>query len=99
MGQSVVFRSRAPFAHCLRIFKIMSREFADYSAQHAEFPPSFACLLFITAATIISMRRVLVCPPKYFDVVDHMNPYMTKESPVDRVKAHTQWEEFCSVLQ
>jgi N-dimethylarginine dimethylaminohydrolase len=45
------------------------------------------------------MPRVLVCPPKYFDVVDQKNPYMTRESAVDRVKARTQWEKLCSVLQ
>jgi len=45
------------------------------------------------------MPKVLVCPPKYFDVIDQKNPYMTKECAVDRVKARTQWEDFCSVLQ
>lgn len=45
------------------------------------------------------MPTVLVCPPKYFDVVDQKNPYMTRESAVDRVKARTQWEKLCSDLQ
>jgi len=47
----------------------------------------------------VRMPKVLVCPPKYFDVVDQKNPYMTRETAVDRVKARTQWENFCSVLQ
>jgi len=45
------------------------------------------------------MRKVLLCPPKYFDVVDQKNPYMSRECTVDRVKARTQWENLCSVLQ
>jgi arginine dihydrolase len=45
------------------------------------------------------MPKVLVCPPDYFDVVDQKNPYMLREHPVDRVKARTQWEAFCGVLQ
>lgn len=45
------------------------------------------------------MPRVLLCPPTYFDVVDQQNPYMSKESAVDRVKAHRQWEALCGVLQ
>ena len=45
------------------------------------------------------MRRALLCPPDYFDVVDLKNPYMSKESAVDRVKARKQWEALCCVLQ
>jgi N-dimethylarginine dimethylaminohydrolase len=45
------------------------------------------------------MLRVLLCPPSYFDVVDQKNPYMSRESAVDRVKARSQWDQFCSVLQ
>ena len=45
------------------------------------------------------MPKVLLCPPKYFDVVDQKNPYMSRESAVDRVKARSQWENLCSVLQ
>jgi len=45
------------------------------------------------------MSKVLVCPPDYFDVIDQKNPYMTQNSPVDRVKARTQWETLCGVLQ
>lgn len=44
------------------------------------------------------MPTVLVCPPDYFDVVDHKNPYMSGEHPVDRVKARSQWENFCGIL-
>lgn len=45
------------------------------------------------------MPRALLCPPHYFDVVDQKNPYMSKERPVDRVKARSQWENLYSVLQ
>ena len=45
------------------------------------------------------MPRVLVCPPNYFDVIDQKNPYMSLTRAVDRVKARTQWENLCSVLQ
>jgi N-dimethylarginine dimethylaminohydrolase len=53
------------------------------------------------------MLRVLLCPPTYFDVVDQKNPYMAcpgpaegaRESAVDQVRARSQWEILCSVLQ
>ena len=53
------------------------------------------------------MPRVLLCPPNYFDVVDQKNPYMvcptpaegSRQSAVDRVKARSQWETLCRVLQ
>ena len=45
------------------------------------------------------MLKVLLCPPNYFDVVDQKNPYMSRESAVDRVIARKQWEALCSVLQ
>jgi N-dimethylarginine dimethylaminohydrolase len=51
------------------------------------------------AANIITMPKVLLCPPNYFDVVDQKNPYMSRDSAVDRVKARAQWEVLCSVLQ
>jgi N-dimethylarginine dimethylaminohydrolase len=45
------------------------------------------------------MPTVLLCPPHYFDVVDQKNPYMSRESAVDRGKARSQWETLCGVLQ
>jgi N-dimethylarginine dimethylaminohydrolase len=45
------------------------------------------------------MPSALLCPPDFFDVVDQKNPYMSKEHPVDRVKARTQWDKLYSVLQ
>ena len=45
------------------------------------------------------MPRVLLCPPHYFDVVDQKNPYMSRDSAVDRLKARSQWEALCSLLQ
>jgi N-dimethylarginine dimethylaminohydrolase len=40
-----------------------------------------------------------MCPPDYFDVVDQKNPYMSRESVVDRVKARSQWDALCALLQ
>ena len=45
------------------------------------------------------MPKVLLCPPDYFDVVDQKNPYMSANCAIDRVKARTQWDALCSVLQ
>jgi N-dimethylarginine dimethylaminohydrolase len=44
-------------------------------------------------------KRVLLCPPTHFDVVDQKNPYMSGDSPVDRAKALTQWQALCAALQ
>jgi arginine dihydrolase len=38
------------------------------------------------------MRRVLFCPPTYFEVRDVKNPYMDPSVPVDRARAAEQWE-------
>ncbi len=48
-----------------------------------------------------------MCPPDYFDVVDQKNPYMacpepaegSRETPVNRAKARSQWNSLCGVLQ
>jgi N-dimethylarginine dimethylaminohydrolase len=45
------------------------------------------------------MPKVLLCPPTYFDVVDEKNPYMSRESVVNRRKARSQWDALRSVLQ
>ncbi len=45
------------------------------------------------------MPTVLLCPPDYFDIVDQKNPYMSANCAVDRVKARSQWNALCSVLQ
>jgi N-dimethylarginine dimethylaminohydrolase len=44
-------------------------------------------------------KRVLLCPPAYFDVVDQKNPYMSEKVPVDREKAQRQWQALCSALE
>ena len=44
-------------------------------------------------------KRVLLCPPTYFDVVDQKNPYMSGESPVDHAKARSQWQTLRSALE
>ncbi len=45
------------------------------------------------------MPKVLLCPPTFFDVVDQKNPYMLKNSAVDRVIARSQWENLSTVLR
>jgi N-dimethylarginine dimethylaminohydrolase len=42
-------------------------------------------------------RRVLLCPPTYFEVRDRKNPYMRE--PIDRLKAQRQWEALCDSLR
>jgi len=44
-------------------------------------------------------KRVLVCPPTYFEVVDHKNPYMSDKAVVDKAKAQQQWQGLCSALE
>src|SRR5690349_547601 len=71
---------------------------ADCSA-FAELPSHARLPAFTTIATISLMPHVLVCPPNYFDIIDQKNPYMSLTHAVDRVKARSQWENLCSVLQ
>src|SRR5664279_2324080 len=71
----------------------------EWSAPTADVPSLFPCLCSVHPATINRMPTVLLCPPHYFDVVDQKNPYMSRESAVDRVKARSQWETLCGVLQ
>jgi N-dimethylarginine dimethylaminohydrolase len=44
-------------------------------------------------------KQVLLCPPRYFDVVDQKNPYMSGKSPVDSAKASAQWQALCAALE
>jgi N-dimethylarginine dimethylaminohydrolase len=44
-------------------------------------------------------KRVLLCPPAYFDVVDRKNPYMSPNSSVDHENAQRQWLALCSALE
>jgi arginine dihydrolase len=44
-------------------------------------------------------RRVLLCPPTYFDVRDVKNPYMQGAGTVDRKKALRQWEDLRQALK
>ena len=44
-------------------------------------------------------KRVLLCPPTHFDVVDQKNPYMSGKAKVDRQKAQGQWQALCSALE
>ncbi len=45
------------------------------------------------------VKRVLLCPPTYFDVVDQKNPYMAEHVSVDRERAQRQWMALCSALE
>jgi len=42
-------------------------------------------------------KRVLMCPPAFFDVREIKNPYMGR--PVDRVRAQQQWEDLRRSLE
>ena len=44
-------------------------------------------------------KRVLLCPPAYFGVVDRKNPYMLPDSSVDHENAQRQWQALCSALE
>ena len=44
-------------------------------------------------------KRVLLCSPAYFDVVDQKNPYMAERLPVDREKAERQWLALRTALE
>jgi N-dimethylarginine dimethylaminohydrolase len=44
-------------------------------------------------------KRVLLCPPAFFDVIDRKNPYMSKNTPVDRAEAHRQWQALRATLE
>ncbi|KRZ18078.1 Uncharacterized protein T11_2062 [Trichinella zimbabwensis] len=37
------------------------------------------------------MKRILMCPPTYFEVSYEINPWMNKKNPVDKNKALKQW--------
>jgi N-dimethylarginine dimethylaminohydrolase len=83
----------------LRFEALLSLVCADISAlEDAKWDAAFLPALN-RGSYIYPMLSALMCPPTYFDVVDQKNPYMSREHPVDRVKAHNQWENFCSVLQ
>jgi len=44
-------------------------------------------------------KRVLLCPPAYFDVIDQKNPYMAAQVPVNRQEAERQWQGLRSALE
>jgi N-dimethylarginine dimethylaminohydrolase len=45
------------------------------------------------------VKRVLLCPPEYFDVVDRKNPFMVEGLSVDREKALKQWQALRTALE
>jgi arginine dihydrolase len=44
-------------------------------------------------------KRVLLCPPTFFDVIDQKNPYMRADAAIDPAKARVQWQALCSALE
>jgi N-dimethylarginine dimethylaminohydrolase len=44
-------------------------------------------------------KRILLCSPAHFDVVDQKNPYMSEKVRVDPHKARGQWQALCSALE
>jgi N-dimethylarginine dimethylaminohydrolase len=48
---------------------------------------------------MLTPKRVLLCPPDYFDVVDQKNPYMSGSSTVNHAKARTQWQNLHTAFQ
>jgi arginine dihydrolase len=44
-------------------------------------------------------RRVLLCPPTFYDVIDRKNPHMSANSSPDRAKARSQWLALGSALK
>ena len=54
----------------------------------------------VAPATISGMtKRVLLCSPAHFDVIDRKNPHMSGAVQVDREKAQRQWQALCSALE
>ena len=48
---------------------------------------------------VATQRRFLMCPPRWFDVVYAINPWMHPEVPVDRSRAMAQWESIVTVYE
>jgi N-dimethylarginine dimethylaminohydrolase len=44
-------------------------------------------------------KRVLLCPPAYFDVVDRKNAYMLQKASVDHENAQREWQALRSALE
>jgi N-dimethylarginine dimethylaminohydrolase len=47
----------------------------------------------------MSINRVLMCPPTYFDVAYSINPWMQLDNPVDQGLAQKQWQSLYETLQ
>ena len=44
-------------------------------------------------------KQILLCPPNFFDVVDHKNPHMSQHAAIDHKKAERQWRALRSALE
>src|SRR4051794_27732833 len=44
-------------------------------------------------ATAVRTRRLLMCPPAYFDVAYAINPWMHPDVPSDAARALAEWHE------
>jgi N-dimethylarginine dimethylaminohydrolase len=48
---------------------------------------------------MLTLKRVLMCPPDYFNVVDQKNPYMSANATVNHAKARRQWKVLRTALE
>jgi N-dimethylarginine dimethylaminohydrolase len=48
--------------------------------------------LLLSRPRTAAYRRLLMCPPRHFDVTYSINPWMEPEKPVDGLRALVQWE-------
>jgi N-dimethylarginine dimethylaminohydrolase len=51
------------------------------------------------ARRVARRRRFLMCPPRYFDVVYSINPWMDPSIPVDCSRAMAQWEDLVATYR
>lgn len=45
------------------------------------------------------IKKVLMCPPTYFDIEYSINPYMNVDNKVDKVAARKQWDHVYATLK
>jgi N-dimethylarginine dimethylaminohydrolase len=58
-----------------------------------------AVLPAATPMRLATVRRYLMCPPRYFDVRYAINPWMDPTEPVDVGRARAQWSALCETYR
>jgi N-dimethylarginine dimethylaminohydrolase len=58
-----------------------------------------AVLPAATPTRLATVRRYLMCPPRYFDVHYAINPWMDPTEPVDVHRARAQWSTLCETYR